>query len=57
MSKGTVERIEELEKRIADLQARLPKHSVPTSMLIELDDLEEELEQLRISVAQQRQQR
>jgi hypothetical protein len=54
MSKGTVERIEELEKRIADLQARLPKHSVPTSMLIELDDLEEELEQLRVSVAQQR---
>lgn len=57
MSKSSVERIEELEKRIADLQARLPKHSVPTSMLIELDDLEEKLEQLRISVAQQREQR
>jgi hypothetical protein len=46
-----------LEKRIADLQARLPKHSVPASMLIELDDLEEELEQLRISLAQQQAQR
>jgi polyhydroxyalkanoate synthesis regulator phasin len=57
MSTGTVERIEELEKRIADLQARLPKHSVPASMLIELDDLEEELEQLRISLAQQQAQR
>jgi hypothetical protein len=57
MSAGTVERIEELEKRIADLQARLPKHSVPASMLIELDDLEEELEQLRISLAQQQAQR
>ena len=57
MSTGTVERIEELEKRIADLQARLPKHSVPTSMLIELDDLEEELEQLRISLGQPQEQR
>lgn len=36
-------RIAELEKRIADLKARLPKHSTPASMLIELEDLEEEL--------------
>ncbi|MBU0704352.1 MAG: histidine kinase [Chloroflexi bacterium] len=40
-------RILELERRIADLKARLPKHSVPPSMLVELDDLEEELEQAR----------
>ena len=40
-------KIAELEKRIADLKARLPKHSVPPSMLVELDDLEEELEQAR----------
>ena len=40
-------KITELEKRIADLKARLPKHSVPPSMLVELDDLEEELEQAR----------
>lgn len=39
--------IAELEERIADLQARLPKHSVPTSMLVELDELEEQLEELR----------
>jgi hypothetical protein len=37
-------RVAELERRIADLKARLPKHSVPPSMLIELDELEEELE-------------
>ena len=35
--------LEELEKQIADLRARLPKHSVPTAMLIELEELEEEL--------------
>jgi len=39
--------VEELQKRIADLKARLPKHSVPPAMLIELEDLEEALEQAR----------
>jgi len=40
------ERIAELERRIADLKARLPRHSVPPAMLQELESLEEELEQL-----------
>lgn len=40
------ERVAELERRIADLKARLPKHSVPPAMLQELESLEEELEQL-----------
>ena len=31
----------ELEQRLADLQKRLPKHSVPASMMIELEELEE----------------
>jgi len=39
-------RIKELKERIEDLKARLPKHSVPTVMLIELEDMEEELEEL-----------
>lgn len=43
MSKDRSSRVAELEKRIADLKARLPKHSIPASMLIELEDLEEEL--------------
>jgi hypothetical protein len=46
-------RIEELERRIADLKARLPRHSVPASMLMELDDLEEELEHLQAGRAKQ----
>ncbi|MBC7226476.1 MAG: histidine kinase [Thermoflexales bacterium] len=40
------ERVAELERRIADLRARLPRHSVPPAMLQELEDMEEELEQL-----------
>ncbi len=39
--------MEELERRIADLQARLPRHSTPAVMLIELEDLEEELARRR----------
>jgi len=40
-------RIEELEARIADLEARLPKHSVDPAMLIQLEDLEQALEEAR----------
>lgn len=40
-------RVAELEKQIADLQARLPAHSVPPSMIAELDELEEALAQAR----------
>ena len=47
MSEKAAARIAELEERIADLRARLPKHSVPPSMIIELEDLEEELERAR----------
>lgn len=38
---------EELEQRIVELRARLPRHSVPPAMLLELEELEEELEALR----------
>jgi TolA-binding protein len=41
------ERIRQLEKQIEELQSRLPKHSVPAAMIIELEDLEEELEALK----------
>jgi hypothetical protein len=40
-------RIAQVERQIADLEARLPKHSVPTAMLLELEDLEAELNELR----------
>ena len=41
------EEIARLEKKIAELKARLPKHSVPPAMLMELEELEDELETLR----------
>jgi predicted RNase H-like nuclease (RuvC/YqgF family) len=40
-------RIEELEDRIRELKARLPRHSARPSMLMELEELEDELAQLR----------
>lgn len=41
------ERIIELERRIEDLKNRLPAHSVKPQMIRELEDLEEELENLK----------
>ncbi len=52
MNEDTTTRVLELERKIADLNARLPKHSVPASMLIELDELEEELDQARAEADQ-----
>jgi len=40
-------RIAQLVKEIEEMEARLPKHSVPPAMIIELEDLEEELEMLK----------
>ena len=40
-------RVEQLEKQLADLEARLPAHSVPPSMIAELDELEEVLTEAR----------
>ena len=36
-------KIAELESRIDSLKMRMPAHSVPVSMMQELEDLEEEL--------------
>lgn len=44
------ERIDQLERQLAELEARLPKHSVPPAMMIEMEELEEELETLRARV-------
>ena len=40
---NVVARVADLEKRLSELRARLPAHSIPPSMIAELDDLEEEL--------------
>jgi len=36
-----------LEKRLADLQDRLPAHSIPPSMLAEMDELDAQLAEAR----------
>jgi hypothetical protein len=41
------QRVEELEKKIAELRRRIPPHSIPPIMLQELEELEEELERAR----------
>ena len=38
------DRIREIEEKIADLKARWPAHSVPPSMWMQLEELEDELE-------------
>lgn len=44
------ERIDQLERQLAELEARLPKHSVPPAMIIEMEELEEELVALKARV-------
>ncbi len=46
------ERIARLEREIDELRARLPKHSVPVTMMIALEELEEELRRLKAQEAQ-----
>jgi hypothetical protein len=38
------DRIKELEQKIAELKASWPAHSVPTSMWMKLEELENQLE-------------
>jgi hypothetical protein len=42
-----IEKVKEIEERLADLKARWPAHSVRPSMLRELEDIEEELRQAK----------
>jgi hypothetical protein len=39
--------IQQLELQIANLEARLPAHSIPVSMVTALDDLEDQLTEAR----------
>ena len=41
------ERIRRIKEEIAELKARWPAHSVPPSMWLKLEELEEELEQAK----------
>lgn len=40
-------RIAELEREIREVEASIPAHSVPASMLIRLEELEDELNRLQ----------
>ncbi len=40
-----INRVREIEEKIADLKARWPAHSVPPSMWQRLEELEQELEE------------
>ena len=52
MTTGTAqEQVAALEKRLADAQARLPKHSTPMAMMLEIEELEEALAQARAQAA------
>ncbi len=46
MTDDSQQRISELKERITELRARLPRHSPPASMFVELDELEDELRRL-----------
>jgi hypothetical protein len=39
--------VADLERRLADAQARLPKHSTPMSLILELEELEDALARAR----------
>lgn len=39
------DRVDELQRQIADLKKRWPAHTVPPGMMQQLDDLEAELEE------------
>ena len=43
----SIDKIKELEEKIADLKARWPAHSVPPSMWQQLEVLEDELERAK----------
>lgn len=44
-------RIAELERRLAEARARLPRHSLRPAQMIEIEEMEEELERLRTEEA------
>lgn len=49
MTAESNELIGELEREVHELEASLPAHSIPASMLLRLEELEEELAALRIA--------
>ena len=50
VSVNDVERLRQPEDQLADLKARMPAHTVRPAMIMELEELEEEIEDLRAKV-------
>lgn len=42
-----VRRLKELEEKLDDLQRRIPPHSVPVGMMMELEEIEDEMEKVK----------
>jgi transcriptional regulator NrdR family protein len=40
-------KIAQVEQQLADVRARVPKHTIPAALIAEIDELDEELERLR----------
>jgi len=47
MKRLSTQSVRELEERIAELKRRIPPHSVPSAMLQELEELDDQLEKAR----------
>jgi hypothetical protein len=47
MKEDPEEEISRLEKLLVDLTAQLPEHSIPVTMVIRMDEIEEQLINLR----------
>ncbi|NOZ73449.1 MAG: histidine kinase [Chloroflexi bacterium] len=47
-------RVAELEAEIAQIKRQLPRHSTPPSLILQLEDLEEELAEARRKLEEQK---
>lgn len=47
MSEPRVSRLEEMERELAELRGQMPKHSPRPSLLLRIEDLEDEIARLR----------
>jgi uncharacterized coiled-coil DUF342 family protein len=46
LNESLQEQIAQVKQRLAEAQARVPKHDVPAALIAEIDELDEELERL-----------
>jgi hypothetical protein len=47
MNEDKISKINEIERKLAQLRSQLPAHSVKPEMIIKIEKLEEELERLK----------